>query len=79
MEASPKTEQLIDLFEAVGGVDDILCFATDYPHWDLDDPTYISGRIPKSWWPKVFYQNAMKLYGWEKDPLFATPATEAAR
>jgi predicted TIM-barrel fold metal-dependent hydrolase len=68
-EASPKNDQLIDLFEAVGGVEDILCFATDYPHWDLDNPTYIASRIPKSWWEKVFYQNAMKLYGWQKEAV----------
>jgi predicted TIM-barrel fold metal-dependent hydrolase len=69
LEASPRNEQLIDLLEAVGGVEDILCFATDYPHWDLDNPTYIATRLPKSWWPKIFYRNALKLYGWKEEAL----------
>jgi predicted TIM-barrel fold metal-dependent hydrolase len=69
LESSPRSDQLIDLFEAVGGVEDILCFATDYPHWDGDDPTYIASRIPKAWWPKVFYQNALRLYGWKEEAL----------
>jgi predicted TIM-barrel fold metal-dependent hydrolase len=69
METSPKSSQLIDLFEAAGGVEDILCFATDYPHWDTDNPVYISRRLPKAWWPKVFYQNALRLYGWKEDAI----------
>jgi predicted TIM-barrel fold metal-dependent hydrolase len=67
LEISPRKEQLIDLFRAVGGVEDLLCFATDYPHWDGDDPAYIASRLPASWLPKVFYGNAMDLYGWNSD------------
>jgi uncharacterized protein len=62
----------------VGGIDDMLCFATDYPHWDLDDPTFIASRIPRAWWPKVFYRNAAKVYGWQDDPQFAAPVLAGA-
>jgi uncharacterized protein len=79
LENSPEPSQLIDVLKAVGGVEDMLCFATDYPHWDLDNPLFIAGRIPKAWWPRVFYQNAMKIYGWQNDPTFASePAAATA-
>ena len=63
-ERSTQPEQLIDLLEAFGGVEDLLCFASDYPHWDGDDPAYLARRLPKDWLPKVFYENALKFYRW---------------
>jgi hypothetical protein len=44
-------------------MEDIICFASDYPHWDADDPTFVVNRLPESWHPKVFYNNAAKIYG----------------
>jgi predicted TIM-barrel fold metal-dependent hydrolase len=64
LEMTPKRSQLIEYLEAFGGMEDILCFSTDYPHWDADDPTYIATRLPPAWLEKVFYKNACKLYGW---------------
>jgi predicted TIM-barrel fold metal-dependent hydrolase len=66
LELSPKPEQFVQLMEAFGGVDDLLCFATDYPHWDADSPTYISRRLPQSWHRKVFYENALSVYRWSR-------------
>ena len=37
MEEPPNREHLLDLVEWVGW--DRLLFASDYPHWDFDDPT----------------------------------------
>ena len=39
------------LFEmlAAAGAPDILCFASDYPHWDFDDPASMLRRLPESW------------------------------
>lgn len=65
-EASPKRDMLIDLFEAYGGMEDLLCYASDYPHWDADDPLVIKGRIPPSWHAKVFYENAAEFYGFPR-------------
>jgi predicted TIM-barrel fold metal-dependent hydrolase len=64
MEDTPKREQLIEALEAVGGMEDVLVFASDYPHWDTDDPRYIAKRLPKSWWPKLFYDNAADALRW---------------
>jgi predicted TIM-barrel fold metal-dependent hydrolase len=58
LELTPSREQLIALLEAFGGMDDLLCFASDYPHWDADDPLHIGSRLPPDWLPKVFYENA---------------------
>ncbi|MQA87924.1 MAG: amidohydrolase family protein [Streptosporangiales bacterium] len=58
LELTERKKQLIELLEAFGGMDELLCFASDYPHWDADDPFYIATRLPKEWLPKVFYENA---------------------
>jgi predicted TIM-barrel fold metal-dependent hydrolase len=58
LEDPPRHAQLIQLLEAFGGMEDILAFSSDYPHWDADDPRYISRVIPPAWARKVFYENA---------------------
>jgi hypothetical protein len=44
--------------------DDILLFASDYPHWDADEVTSVRSRLPKSWLPKIFRENALKVFRW---------------
>jgi len=68
LEMPERKEQLVELMEAFGGMDELLLFATDYPHWDADDPQYIARRLPESWLPKVFYENARRFYGFPKVP-----------
>lgn len=58
LEITPRREQLIELLEAFGGMEDLLCFSSDYPHWDADDPLYVTSRLPREWLPKVMYGNA---------------------
>ncbi|UBH05328.1 amidohydrolase [Leucobacter sp. Psy1] len=60
-ELTPRKEQLVELFEAFGGMEDLLCFSSDYPHWDADDPFYVSSRLPKEWLPKLFSENARSM------------------
>jgi predicted TIM-barrel fold metal-dependent hydrolase len=44
---------------------DILCFSTDYPHWDAEPPTvWLQARLPKAWHESVFWGNAARFYGW---------------
>lgn len=40
----------------------ILLFATDYPHWDFDDPSYVAQRIPKHMRQRILIDNARELY-----------------
>ena len=42
---------------------DNLCFASDYPHWDFDDPGFMLKRLPEAWRDKVLHENAAELYG----------------
>ncbi len=58
LEHSVRRSDLMTLLESFGGLDDVLVFGTDYPHWDTDDPLYVGSRIPKEWWNKVFFENA---------------------
>ena len=79
LEMSPDRLQLIDLLEAVEGAEDLLCFATDYPHWDADDPHYIASRLPSEWLSKIFFENACAFYGWPAKELTAQNDRSARR
>ncbi len=41
----------------------ILMFATDYPHWDYDDPMYVFHRLPPPARERILCGNALELYG----------------
>ncbi len=62
LETPGDPNQLIELYEAFGGMEDLLCYSSDYPHWDFDDPRYIAGKLPAAWHRKIFYENARDLY-----------------
>ncbi len=64
LEESPRREQLIEVLETVGGVEELICYSSDYPHWDADSPRYVAARLPQSWHRKVFYENALRLFRW---------------
>jgi predicted TIM-barrel fold metal-dependent hydrolase len=66
VELTPQRGQLGEALQSVDGLDEVLCFASDYPHWDTDDPSYIARRIPESWWTKVFYSNTLETLRWAK-------------
>ena len=41
-------ELLFAMLTAIGAPE-ILCFASDYPHWDFDDPNQMIRRFPAGW------------------------------
>src|SRR5207237_224186 len=53
---------LFEMLESVGAPE-ILCFASDYPHWDFDDPAFMLRRLPEAWRERVLHANAATLYG----------------
>jgi uncharacterized protein len=68
LEMSDSRGDLLECLEAAGGMEDMLVFASDYPHWDGDEPSYIARRLPESWWDKVFHDNALDLLRWPEPP-----------
>ena len=55
-------ELLFEMLEAVGAPDNLL-FASDYPHWDFDEPEFMLKRLPPAWRDKVMHANAADFYG----------------
>lgn len=62
MEEPEHREHLLDIIDWIGL--DRLLFATDYPHWDFDDPARaLPVRLDAEQKQRFFYQNAADLYG----------------
>lgn len=62
MEEPPNAkflEQVIEHLES----DEMLMFATDYPHWDYDNPERVLERLPEHLKRKLFIENARSFYG----------------
>ncbi|HWL06544.1 MAG TPA: amidohydrolase family protein [Xanthobacteraceae bacterium] len=64
MEESERPEHVKDLMGWIGW--DRILFASDYPHWDYDDPLF---AIPPSFGEErrkqIFFENAKALYGFD--------------
>ncbi len=60
----PETPQhLLQLFEMIHA-EKTLCFASDFPHWDFDDPRRVfPPRMEQNLKARIFYSNAAELYG----------------
>jgi predicted TIM-barrel fold metal-dependent hydrolase len=63
LEQSPDRDQLIELLALVDA-QELLCFSSDYPHWDTDELSWVESRLPAEWAERVLRQNAFDFYGW---------------
>jgi predicted TIM-barrel fold metal-dependent hydrolase len=62
MEEPARAEHLMDTIDWIG--DDRILFASDYPHWDFDNPAIaLPPRLGPERKQKILSGNAMKLYG----------------
>jgi predicted TIM-barrel fold metal-dependent hydrolase len=62
VEEPEKPSHINDVIKWIGA--DRLVFATDYPHWDMDDPRYaFKYPLDKETQRKIFSANAKELYG----------------
>jgi hypothetical protein len=62
-----RPEHLLQVFERIGR--DRLLFATDYPHWDYDDPVRaFPTPLPAGLRERVYAGNALALYGLPERP-----------
>jgi uncharacterized protein len=64
MEPGPRIKDQAELLGAVDGIEDMILFATDYPHWDTDTIGHVSRQFPADWLPRIFHDNAAALFGW---------------
>ena len=68
LERAAERRHLWTLLEAIDA-EHTLLYASDYPHWDFDDPTRLP--LPDEWKRRIFAENARELYGL---PVPAQPA-----
>jgi predicted TIM-barrel fold metal-dependent hydrolase len=65
MEETGSSAVLLDLFDRIGW--DRLLFATDYPHWDYDDPrTSFKANLTDAQRHQLLYANARKFYRFDE-------------
>ncbi len=63
MEEPPNPRHVIEVLEHHGAIDKVM-FATDYPHWDYDDPDRaLPPGLAKETRQRIFSGNARELYG----------------
>lgn len=63
IEEPEKPAHLLQLFEMMHA-EKTLCFASDFPHWDFDDPLRVfPTRMEQTLKERIFYSNAAELYG----------------
>ena len=43
---------------------EMICFSSDYPHWDGDEREHVEKQLPASWHERVFRENAREFFGW---------------
>jgi predicted TIM-barrel fold metal-dependent hydrolase len=59
LEEPKKHEHLAQIFDMIDA-ENILMFASDYPHWDFDEPTAVERKLPSAMRQKVLHDNAAK-------------------
>jgi predicted TIM-barrel fold metal-dependent hydrolase len=59
LEQPKETRRLWSLLEEIDG-EHTLLFASDYPHWDFDDPDRV--QVPPAWKERIFSENAREVY-----------------
>ena len=64
MEEPHKPGYFFQLLEQFGDLADHIVFASDYPHWDYDDPSSaFPVSLPYELQQKIYHDNAAALYG----------------
>ena len=63
LEYTNGNDELLWQMLAAVGAPEILCYASDYPHWDGDEPKWLEQRIPEAWRQAVMHDNAVAFYG----------------
>ena len=59
----PDVPRHIEAMLEMVHADRTLLFASDYPHWDTDDATFIAPEIPERFRERVLAGNAVETFG----------------
>ena len=59
----PRQKDAVEAVRASAELRSMLCFSSDYPHWDADEPKYVASHLPREWKDQVMYDNAKSFYG----------------
>jgi len=62
LEEPPTVDRLREGLALLDGGADRLLFATDYPHWNAEEPDVVARRLPPEWHDRVMGENARSLY-----------------
>lgn len=63
IEEPERPEQLLQMFDMLHA-EKTVCFASDFPHWDFDDPHRVfPARMEPKLKERIFYSNAAEMYG----------------
>jgi predicted TIM-barrel fold metal-dependent hydrolase len=57
-----KPEHLLQLFDMIEA-ERTLLYASDYPHWDFDNPRVAFRDVPPALRQRIFVDNSLDLYG----------------
>ena len=64
VEEPHKPEYFSQMLEQYGEMTSHILFASDYPHWDSDNPDMaLPPYLPKPAQDAIYYDNARRLYG----------------
>jgi predicted TIM-barrel fold metal-dependent hydrolase len=62
IEESPDPRDALDMLR-MAGAERTVIFASDYPHWDFDNPLTAFARFPAELKRRIYVENALALYG----------------
>jgi len=63
VEEPHRPQQFVEMLEHFGPMVNNLLFASDYPHWDSDDPDFaLPNTVPDEVKAKIHYENGKNLY-----------------
>src|SRR5262249_5085049 len=60
-----RREHLVAILEAIEA-ERTLLYASDYPHWDYDDPVRALARVPRSMRSRIYHETAVETFGRER-------------
>jgi hypothetical protein len=64
IEEPHRPEQMLQLLDHYGDLRDHLMIASDYPHWDGDNPDVVlPSQMPEAMKQRIRFENASELYG----------------